>query len=239
MKLIYSTFIILIVITISIIIIIITSIIAIIINSTKDDISDIEEIFHKLTNSREQSLMPSKQKKKKVLSLFTSSCISYWQARLGIVQCCSIVPSFVSSIGESWDSAFILPRNFPAVLIIFTGRAGNPPLPTAQGGAGNPAFPAGRVPCGAGRPSLVFTNALGYREWPRPLTKHTADIFGKGSMPWVLHFSRQSLIPWGPQLGSWPAHTDTGSWPLPLSDILGPPVQSRSSDISLARPRSW
>ena len=29
--------------------------------------------------------------------------------------------------------AFILPRNFPAVLIIFTGRggAGNPPLPTA------------------------------------------------------------------------------------------------------------
>ena len=117
---------------------------------------------------------------------------------------------------------FILPRNFPAVLIIFTGRGGEPPLPRR-----------------AGRPSLVFTNALGYREWPRPLTKHTADIFGKGSMPWVLHFSRQSLIPWGPQLGSWPAHTDTGSWPLPLSDILGPPVQSRSSDISLARPRSW
>ena len=52
---------------------------------------------------------------------------------------------------------FILPRNFPAVLIIFTGRggAGNPPLPTARGGAGNPPFPAGRVPRGAGRPSLV------------------------------------------------------------------------------------
>ena len=51
---------------------------------------------------------------------------------------------------------FILPRNFPAVLIIFTGRggAGNPPLPTARGGAGNPPFPAGRVPRGTGRPSL-------------------------------------------------------------------------------------
>ena len=40
---------------------------------------------------------------------------------------------------------FILPCNFPAVLIIFTGR----------GGAGNPPFPAGRVPRGTGRPSLV------------------------------------------------------------------------------------
>ena len=41
--------------------------------------------------------------------------------------------------------AFILPRNFPAVLIIFMGR----------GGAGNPPYPAGRVPRGAGRPSLI------------------------------------------------------------------------------------
>ena len=42
--------------------------------------------------------------------------------------------------------AFILPRNFPAVLIIFTGRVGtgNPPLPTVRGGAGNPPLPAGR-----------------------------------------------------------------------------------------------
>ena len=48
-----------------------------------------------------------------------------------------------------------MPRNFPAVLIIFTGRvgAGNPPSP--QCGAGNPPLPAGRVPRGAGRPSLV------------------------------------------------------------------------------------
>ena len=51
---------------------------------------------------------------------------------------------------------FILPRNFPAVLIIFTGRggAGSPPFPIVRGGAGNPPLPAGRVPCGAGRPSL-------------------------------------------------------------------------------------
>ena len=47
--------------------------------------------------------------------------------------------------------AFILPRNFPAVFIIFTGRggAGNPPLPTARDGAGNPPSPR------AGRPSLL------------------------------------------------------------------------------------
>ena len=50
-----------------------------------------------------------------------------------------------------------MPRNFPAVLIIFTGRgrAGSPPLPTVRDGAGNPPFPAGRVPRGAGRPSLM------------------------------------------------------------------------------------
>ena len=52
--------------------------------------------------------------------------------------------------------AYILPRNFPAVLIIFTGRgrAGNPPFPTVRDGAGNPPLPAGRGPRGAGRPSL-------------------------------------------------------------------------------------
>ena len=59
------------------IIVIIIIIIAIIINSIKDDIWDMEKIFHKLTNFREQSLMPCKQKKKKVLSLFTLPCISY------------------------------------------------------------------------------------------------------------------------------------------------------------------
>ena len=75
---------------------------------------------------------------------------------MGIVQCCYIVPSLVSSMEKVDIGAFILPRNFPAVLIIFTGRggAGTPPLPTARGGAGNPPFPAGRVPRGTGRPSL-------------------------------------------------------------------------------------
>ena len=61
-KLIYSIFITLIVITISITIIIIISIIAsinaIIINCTKDDIQDMGELFHLLTNFREQRLMP-------------------------------------------------------------------------------------------------------------------------------------------------------------------------------------
>ena len=63
MKLIYSTFIILIVITISITIVIIISIItsiliAIIINSTKDDIWDMDEVFHKLTNFGELGSKP-------------------------------------------------------------------------------------------------------------------------------------------------------------------------------------
>ena len=68
--------------------------------------------------------------------------------------------------------ALILPRNLPAVLIIFTGRggAGNPPFPTVRGGAGNPPFPTGRVPRGAGRPSLVSSLAGGdYLCQQRPL----------------------------------------------------------------------
>ena len=59
---------------------------------------------------------------------------------MGIVQCCNIV----LLLEKIEIRAFILPRNFPAVLIIFTGRVG----------AGNPPLPAGRVPRGAGRPSL-------------------------------------------------------------------------------------
>ena len=57
--------------------------------------------------------------------------------------------------------ALILPHNLPAVLIIFTGRgrAGNPPFPTVRDGAGNPPLPAGRVPRGAGRPSLRRTHS--------------------------------------------------------------------------------
>ena len=46
--------------------------------------------------------------------------------------------------------AFILPRNFPAVLIIFTGR----------GAAGNPPFPVERFPRGAGRPSVENVHTL-------------------------------------------------------------------------------
>ena len=68
---------IIIIISIIITISIITSIIAIVTNSTKDDILDMEELFYMLTNFREQSLRPCKQKKKKVLSLFTVPCISY------------------------------------------------------------------------------------------------------------------------------------------------------------------
>ena len=49
---------------------------------------------------------------------------------------------------------FILPRNFPAVLIIFTGRggAGNPLLPTTRGG--EPPLPRR-----AWRPSLIYMDS--------------------------------------------------------------------------------
>ena len=74
---------------------------------------------------------------------------------MGIVQCCNIVPSLVSSFQKVEIWAFILPLNFPAVLIIFTGRggAGNPPLPTVRGGAGNPPFPTVRGGAGKGSKS--------------------------------------------------------------------------------------
>ena len=78
---------------------------------------------------------------------------------MGIDKFCNIVPSMASSIGKFENRALILPRNFPAVLIIFAGRgrAGTPPFPTVRDGAGNPPLPAGRVPRGAGRPSLGAT----------------------------------------------------------------------------------
>ena len=67
------------------------------------------------------------------------SCISYWQTGLGIVQCCNIVPSFVSSIGESWDSGLYfapqLPRGFDH---LYRAGRGTPPLPTPQGRGGAP-----------------------------------------------------------------------------------------------------
>ena len=36
------------------------------------------------------------------------------------------------------------------------GGVGNPPFPTVRGRAGTPPLPAGRVPRGAGRPSLLL-----------------------------------------------------------------------------------
>ena len=68
------------------------------------------------------------------------------QAGLGIVQCCNIVPSLVSSFGESWDSGIYFAPQLPRGFDHFygAGQGGEPPLPTARGGAGNPPFPAGQ-----------------------------------------------------------------------------------------------
>ena len=54
--------------------------------------------------------------------------------------------------------AFILPRNFPAVLIIFTGRVGAPP------------------PRGAGRPSLICNTILVVNFDPNPINPHDDTI---------------------------------------------------------------
>ena len=64
---------------------------------------------------------PVSKKRKKVLSLFTFSCISYWQDGLDIVQCFNIVPSFVSSIEESWDSGLYFAPQLPRSFVLFYG----------------------------------------------------------------------------------------------------------------------
>ena len=55
--------------------------------------------------------------------------------------------------------AFILPRNFPAVLIIFTGRggAGNPPFPTVRG---TPPSPWGGASIPEGHPLAETWSSL-------------------------------------------------------------------------------
>ena len=100
-------------------------------------------------------------KKKKVFSLFTFSCISYWQAGLGIVQCCNIVPSLISSIGESWDSGLYFAPQLPLGFDHFygAGQGGEPPpSPQCGAGQGTPPSPRGGVPAGRGA-----------HPWRRPL----------------------------------------------------------------------
>ena len=133
MKLIYSTFITLIVITISITIIITISIITSISKKRRRYFNFLLSLAYPIDRLDQ--------------ALFTH------------VQCCDIVPSLVSSFGESLDTGLYfapqLPRGFDHFYGAGRGGAGNPPLPTVRGGAGNPPLPAGRVPRGAGRPSLV------------------------------------------------------------------------------------
>ena len=62
------------------------------------------------------------------------------------VQCCDIVPSLVSSFGESLDTGLYFAPQLPRGFDHFygAGQGGEPPLPTVRGGAGNPPLPAGR-----------------------------------------------------------------------------------------------
>ena len=68
------------------------------------------------------------------------------------VQCCDIVPSLVSSFGESLDIGLCFAPQLPRGFDHFygAGRGGEPPLPHSAGRGGEPPPPRG-----AGRPSLV------------------------------------------------------------------------------------
>ena len=143
MKLIYSTLIILIVIIISITIIIIisviTSIIAIIINSTKDDIWDLDELFHKLTNFLD-AWCPVSKKSRRYFHFLLSLAYPIDRLDWALLSVVVLFHHLFPLLEKVEIRAFILPRNFPAVLIIFTGQggAGNPP-PSPRAG-----FPVGR-----------------------------------------------------------------------------------------------
>ena len=60
---------------------------------------------------------------------------------------------------------FILPRNFPAVLIIFTGR-GTPPSPQRGAGRGTPPSPRGGFPEGRGAHPCLLSLIGREASWP-------------------------------------------------------------------------
>ena len=62
-------------------------------------------------------------------------------------------------------------RQLPLGFDHFYG-AGSPPFPTVRGGAGNPPVPAGWVPRGAGRPSLVLTAFESEAAWKFVISMH-------------------------------------------------------------------
>ena len=72
------------------------------------------------------------------------------------VQCCDIVPSLVSSFGESLDIGLYFAPQLPRGFDHFKGQGGEPPPPHSAGRGGEPPLPAGKVPRGAGRPSLII-----------------------------------------------------------------------------------
>ena len=92
--------------------------------------------------------MPCKQKKKKVLSLFTVPCISYWQAGLGIVHSCSVL-WYCSIISFLFWRKFryrplFCPATSPRFWSILRGGSGRGTPPSPQFGAGRGAPPSPR-----------------------------------------------------------------------------------------------
>ena len=61
------------------------------------------------------------------------------------VQCCDIVPSLVSSFGESLDTGLYFAPQFPRGFDYFyrAGRGGEPPPPHSAGRGGEPPPPRG------------------------------------------------------------------------------------------------
>ena len=125
-----------------------------------------EELFHKLTNVQEQSLMPCR--KIRMYFHFLLS-LAYPIDRLdwALFSVVILFRHWFPLLEKAEIQALILPRNLPAVLIIFTGR----------GGAGNPPFPAGRGVHPWKKPSICGGRLL--RPLLRPGLMFSPKLFGK------------------------------------------------------------
>ena len=147
----------------------ITSMITIIINSTKDDVWDMEELFHKLTKVENKVWC----KKRRYFHFLLSLAYPIDRLDWALFSVVILFHHWFPLLEKIDNRAFSLPHNFPAVLIIFAerGRAGNPPSPqcgarsppsaphsVGRGGEPPLRLPARRVPWrgGAGWPSLPF-----------------------------------------------------------------------------------
>ena len=107
-----------------------------------------EELFHKLTNFREQSLKPSTHIYKRSSHPIIGLCLLFilftgWIGHYSVLQYCSIISFLFAKIWE-YDLYFAPPLPRGSDRFCGRGKRGTPPSP--KGGAGNPPFPRGGAP---------------------------------------------------------------------------------------------